>query len=161
MADLAKRLWDIVEPFVAAEGVELDDVEVIGNERARILRVTVDAKDGVGVDRIATLSRGVGRLLEAEDFFSDAYTLELSSPGLERKLRLPNHYLKSVGREAKVKTRVEIDGARNHRGAIVSADDKGFTLGIDGADRRIEFDDVVSARTVFVWDKSAKSGARR
>ena len=161
MAELAQRLRDMVEPYVAAEGVELDGLELIGNDQARILRIIVDADGGVGVDRIAALSRGIGRLLETEDVFAGAYTLELTSPGLERKLRLPSHYAKSVGRQAKVKTKVEIDGARTHRGEIASVDDEGLTLTIDGGARRIEFDDVVSARTVFVWDKSAKSGARR
>ena len=96
MASIAEQLWDRIEPYVAAEDVELDDVEVLGG--GQIVRVTLDANDPIGVDTIADLSRGIGRLIEEDDPIKGSYTLEVSSPGLERKLNRARHYEKSVGR---------------------------------------------------------------
>ncbi len=156
MRSVAERLWDRIDPYVAAEGIELDDVEVLGG--GQIVRVTVDADEPVGVDRIAELSRGISRLIDEDDPFTRAYMLEVSSPGLERKLARPRHYSKSVGRQVKVRTFREIDGAKDHNGAVVAADDSSFTLQIDDGERTIAYADVSSARTVFVWEKGARPG---
>ena len=77
MADAAQQLWDVVEPYVSAEGVELDDVEVLGG--GKIVRVVVDSDQSLGVDRIADLSRGISRLIDEDDPFSGSYTLEVTS----------------------------------------------------------------------------------
>jgi ribosome maturation factor RimP len=151
VSSVQERLWDRIDPYLSAEGVELDDVEVLGG--GQIVRVTVDAQDSLGVDMIADLSRGISRLLDEEDPVKGPYTLEVSSPGLERKLRRPRHYDKSVGKDIRVKTHAEIDGARNHRGSLVASDTTGFTIEVDGSERNIPYGDVASARTVFVWDK--------
>jgi ribosome maturation factor RimP len=161
MSNTTERLWRIVEPWVAAEGVELDDLEVRGEGPGTIVRVTVDSDGEIGVDRIARISRGLSRLLDDDDPFAGSYTLEVSSPGLERRLRRPRHYEKSVGREVKVKTTAAVAGSRVHRGPLKSADGEGFVVAVDGDDRRIEYGDVASAHTVFVWEKAAKPGKRR
>ena len=160
MTSVVDRLWAVVEPYVAAEGVELDDLEVVGKAPGVVVRVTLDAAEPLGVDRIADVSRRLSRLLDQEDPISSTYTLEVSSPGLERKLRRPRHYEKSVGRDVKVKTRVEIDGERNHRGVLTQADEDGLVVDVDGSTRKIAYGDVVAARTVFVWEKAAKPGKR-
>ncbi len=188
MSDAADRLWKVIEPYLAAEHVELDDIEVLGTAGASILRVTVDvaptdgsdAVDGdetVGVDRIARISRGISRLLDEHDPIDGSYTLEVSSPGLERKLRRPRHYEKAIGREVRVKSRAPYNGNRVHRGVLTAADEDGFTVvvpitegggdgtaGVDGGDegdeRTFSYEDVASARTVFVWEKS-KPGNRQ
>lgn len=164
MSGTVERLWEAIEPFVAEEGIELDDLEVVGSGHASIVRVTIDAGDGSGsvdVDRIARISRSVSRMLDEDDPVSGSYTLEVTSPGLERKLRRPRHYEKSIGRAVKVKTMQPVDEATNHRGTLVASDDKGFVLEVDGEERSIAFDDVVSARTVFVWEKNPKPGKRQ
>ena len=155
MGSVADRLWDLIDPYVAAEGVELDDVEVLGG--GQIVRVTLDSPDTVGVDLIAELSRGIGRLLDAEDPIKGSYTLEVSSPGLERKLTRPRHYEKSIGREVKVKTFRDIAGTKSHTGSLVAADENSFVVDIDGTEQKITYADVSSARTVFVWDKKART----
>ncbi|MGI9667020.1 MAG: ribosome maturation factor RimP [Acidimicrobiia bacterium] len=155
MASVAEKLWDRIDPYVSAEGVELDDVEVLGG--GQIVRVTIDADDTLGVDVIADLSRGISRLIDEDDPFKGSYTLEVSSPGLERKLSRPRHYEKSIGRDVKVKTFAEIDGTKNHRGILKAADSDEFTLTIDGTDRPISYGDVASAKTIFVWEKGEKT----
>lgn len=160
MSSLADRLWSQVEAYVAAEHLELDDLEVLGSEGSgRIVRVTLDG-ESLEVGRIADLSRGLSRMFDEIDPFEGSYTLEVSSPGLERKLRRPRHYEKSIGSEIKVKTFAPVDGERTHSGVLTQSDDSSFTLEVDGEDRQIGYDAVASARTVFVWKKAARPGTR-
>ena len=161
MGDVGERLWETLEPYLEAEGVELDDLDVRGRGNGRLVRVTVDAPEGVGVDRIAQLSRGVSRLLDEQDPVSGSYTLEVSSPGLERPLRRPSHFEKSVGREVDVKTVEPIDGAQRHRGVLERIDDAVLSLVVDGTERAIPMDSVAQAKTVFRWEKSPKPGGKR
>ena len=160
MSGTAERLWGVIEPYVAAEGIELDDLEVVGKGSGTIVRVTIDGPAPVDVDRIAHVSRGLSRLLDAEDPVAGSYTLEVSSPGLERKLRRPSHYSKSIGREVKVKTYRAVDEARQHRGVLKEAGDEGFVVEVDGQNRRIAYADVASARTVFTWGQEAQPSTR-
>ncbi len=160
MSDTAGHLWKVIEPYVVAEGVELDDIEIVGGEGAAIVRVTVDADDPVDVDRIARLSRGVSRLLDESDPFRGSYTLEVSSPGLERKLRRPRHFQKAIGRRVKAKSRKPVGDAHTHEGVLTSADDGAFVLDTEEGMRTIAYEDVTSARTVFVWEKKTKPGSR-
>jgi ribosome maturation factor RimP len=159
VGSVAQKLWDRIDPYVAAEGVELDDVEILGG--GQIVRVTVDSVEPVGVDRIAELSRGISRLIDADDPFKSSYTLEVSSPGLERKLTRPRHFEKSIGRQVKVKTFREVAGTKEHRGIITTSGETGFTVDIDGDEREISYDDISSARTVFVWEKGARPGKQK
>lgn len=149
-------LWDALGSYLAAEQIELDDVELLGRGVTRTLRVTVDG-DNLDLDRIAEISRGISRLLDHTDGAPEgSYQLEVTSPGLERKLNRPRHFQKSIGREAVVKTE---SGAR--RGKIASADDTGFTLELEDSSEVIGYDQVKSARTVFTWAKPEKPGAKK
>ncbi len=158
MASVQDRLWDRIDPYVAAEGVELDDIEILGG--GQIVRVTVDANDPIGVDVIAELSKGIGRLIEEDDPFTGSYTLEVSSPGLERKLTRVNHYKKAIGRSIRVKTFAGVDGEKNHQGALISADERGFVVDIDGTERKFQYGDVSLTRTIFTWEKGARPGKK-
>jgi ribosome maturation factor RimP len=155
-----ERLWAVIEPYVAAEGIELDDLEIVGKTPGVVVRVTLDADEPIGVDRLAEVARRLSRLLDEDEPVSGAYTLEVSSPGLERKLRAPRHFEKSIGRDVKVKSRVPVGGDHSHRGVLSAADGDGFVVEVDGEERRIAYGDVVTARTVFVWDTAAKPGTR-
>jgi len=159
--ETADRLWESLEPYLEAEGVELDDLDVRGSGNGRIVRITVDAPGGIGVDRIAQLSRGMSRLLDEDDSVSGSYTLEVSSPGLERRLRRPSHYQKAVGRELDVRTVEEIEGAQRHRGVLEKLDDGALRLGVDGGTRVIPIQAITQARTVFRWEKAPKPGGKR
>lgn len=161
MGDVGERLWETLEPYLEAEGVELDDLDVRGRGNGRLVRVTVDAPGGIGVDRIAELSRGVSRLLDEEDPVPGSYTLEVTSPGLERPLRRPSHFHKSVGREVDVRTAEEIEGAQRHRGVLERIDDRTLRVVVDGATRSIPIDSVTQAKTVFRWEKAPKPGGKR
>jgi ribosome maturation factor RimP len=135
MDDLERQLWGLIEPYLAAESVELDDLAVRGGGGARLVRVTVDAAGGMDVEAIARLSQGLSRLLDEAEVVPGAYTLEVGSPGLERDLRRPAHYRKSMGREVLVTTRDDVAGGRHHRGLIdeVAAEEVVLAMGEAGS----------------------------
>ena len=149
-------IWSLVEPYLAAEHLELDDLELSGTGKGRLLRVVVDGED-TNVDRLADVSRGISRLLDNESDLDGSYQLEVTSPGLERKLRRPSHFIKSVGREAKLKVN---QGERNRtlRGIISDANDETFTVDIEDESLVVSYGDVLTARTVFTWEKAPKPG---
>ena len=150
----------LVEPWLAAERLELDDVEMVGSGNGRTLRILVDGPEGVDLDRLADVSNGISRLLEDVPSLQSPYQLEVSSPGLERKLRKPLHYAKSIGREVKIKVR--IDGSTTTAsGELTSADEEGFVVSTDSGDERFTYDTVTSARTVFKWQAQPKPGTKR
>jgi ribosome maturation factor RimP len=149
-------IWDVVEPYLAAERLELDDLELAGRGQGRILRVTVDGED-IAVDRLASLARGLSRLLDNETDLEGQYQLEVSSPGLERRLKRPSHYQKSLGRElvAKVslgKTKATI------RGVLAHANDDSFTIEAENGPSVVSYEDVITVKTVFRWEKAPKPG---
>jgi ribosome maturation factor RimP len=161
MDDLEQRLWGLIEPYLAAENVELDDLAVRGGGGARLVRVTVDAAAGMDVEVIARVSEGLSRLLDEAEVVPGTYTLEVGSPGLERDLRRPAHFRKSKGREVVVTTRDDVAGARHHRGLLEEVADEEVTLLVGEEKRRVPFDQVAQARTVFRWEKAPKPGHKR
>lgn len=140
-----------IGPVVEGMGLELVEATFRKEGGRRVLRVTVDREGGVDLDTIADASEKVSRRLDAVDFGDAAYTLEVSSPGLERPLRRPGDFARRVGEKVKVKTFAPIDGARSHTGDILAADDEGVTVRVDGEERRLAWDQISSARTVFEW----------
>jgi ribosome maturation factor RimP len=153
------QLWSRIEDYLGAESLELDDLVVAGGGRGKVIKVIVDG-ERVDVDRLAAVSRGLSRMLDADDPIDGSYTLEVSSPGLERSLRRPNHYAKSVGRLVNVKTTHEIDGTSAHKGTILAAEEDEFVLDVAGSRRTIRYEDVAKARTVFEWGPRPKPGKK-
>jgi len=146
----------VVEPYLAAERLELDDLELSGSGGGRFLRVVVDGDD-LGVDRLADVSRGISRLLDEETDLRDSYQLEVSSPGLERTLRRPAHYSKAVGREVAVKVR-QGDESRTLRGVVTGSGEESFEMQTDDGTVGIPYHDVLTAKTVFRWERGPKPG---
>jgi ribosome maturation factor RimP len=155
----AKALWAVIEPWLAAEHVELDDLEILGSGRGTTVRVLVDAEERLDLDRIAELSEGLSRLLDDEVEGDDPYRLEVSSPGLERKLKRPAHFLKSVGREVSVKARPggETTVVKGH---LASAGDASFVVTTEDGDHEFAYEDVVTAKTLFRWERAPKPGKK-
>lgn len=137
-AEIQERIREIVGRVAEEHGVEHvhTDVGVIGRNAA--VRVFIDKPGGVTHADCSTVSHHVGTVLDVEDFISSTYTLEVSSPGLERGLYKREDYERFAGRQAKVRTRDAINGQRNFRGQIVA---------VEGD--RVAFDDVVSGRVAL------------
>lgn len=154
---VSERVRGIVEPIVADAGLELFDLELAGG----VLRVTVDRPEGVDLQAIAATTRAVSRALDDADPIAGRYTLEVSSPGLERALRTPAHFRWAIGREVTIKTVPTFDGPRRVAGTLVGADDDHVTLTVDepvDGPCELAYDDIERARTVFSWGPTPRPG---
>ena len=154
-----RRLWELCEGYLVRQGLELDDLELAGRG-PRLVRVTVDCEGGVDVQQLADASRALSRRLDEVDPFEGPYSLEVTSPGLERNLRRPLHFRKSIGRDVTVKTSTDVEGLRHHQGVLESVGNEHFVVRVGGRARRIAFRQVRSARTRFEWKKRPKSGKK-
>ena len=114
----------VLRPVVTAAGLELVDVEL----RSGVLLVTVDRPGGVDLQALTDANRVVSGVLDELDPIPGRYSLEVSSPGVERTLRTPDHFAKAVGETVSVKTRPQVPGERRLRGTLLAADDEGFEL---------------------------------
>jgi len=141
----------LVRPVVEAAGLELWDVTYRKEGGRMVLRVVVDREGGLDLDVISETSERVSRRLDLEDFGGRRYFLEVSSPGLERPLKEPRHFRRSVGERVKVKTVEPVGGRKVFEGALVSADAEAIVIASDGGELRVPYEDVASARTVFEW----------
>jgi ribosome maturation factor RimP len=143
-------LFAQLQPVVRANDLELVDVEL----RSGVLLVTVDRDGGVDLGALTDANRVVSAVLDELDPIPGRYTLEVSSPGVERTLRTPAHFVRAIGETVTVKTRPQVPGERRRRGVLVAADDDGLTLEVDGGPDggvRLSYSDIDKARTVFVW----------
>jgi ribosome maturation factor RimP len=145
-------LEQVVTPVVEAAGMELVDVTFRREHGGKILRVLIDKEGGVDLEAISTVSQRLSRRLDLEGFDPGPYSLEVSSPGLERPLRRPADFHKRIGEKVKVRTTRPLEEARTHVGPIAAADEESVTVRTDRGDRRIPFDLMESARTVFEWE---------
>ncbi|MBA3655002.1 MAG: ribosome maturation factor RimP [Actinobacteria bacterium] len=150
----AEAVRALIEPVLSAEGLELFDCEV----KPGLLRVAVDAHGGVDADRLAKVSNRLSHVLDERDPIPGRYTLEVTTPGLERPLRTPEHFRRAVGTLITVRTTGEPTGEagseRRVQAVLESADDDGIVLG----GRRITYDHIDRARTVFEWGPTPKPG---
>ena len=158
---VVERVRAAVSPLLADLGLEVYDVERAGGT----LRITVDREGGVDLDTIALATRIVSRELDHTDPIPGRYTLEVTSPGLERNLRTPAHFERAVGTAVNMRTHPDVDGERRVRGELIAADGDGVTVKQDdGVERRLRYDEIERARTVFEWGptpRPAKSGSHK
>ena len=134
-----RRLAGLIRPVVAAAGMDLESVRTTIAGRRRLLRVVVDSDHGVSLDDAALVSREVSATLDSTDVMGDVpYTLEVSSPGVDRPLTEPRHWRRAAGRLVRVKASAE----GIVQGRVLAADADGITMDIDGAARRFAYGDL-------------------
>ncbi len=160
----AEALRGTVAPLVAPLGLELYDVELTGSGRARVVRVTVFRPDGTGLDleALSDATHAVERAVEQA--VDGAFQLEVSSPGLERKLARREHFESAVGTDVSVKYRDAAGAAARARGrlAAVAPDAASITIVDEGGEELvIARDAVIAARTVFEWGPAPRPGGKK
>jgi ribosome maturation factor RimP len=156
---VADRVRDLVLPILAERQVDLYDVEHAGG----VLRVVVEREGGLDLDALSDVTRAVSRALDEADPLSGRYTLEVTSPGLERTLRTPEHFAGAVGETVKIKTAPGAESERRIEGVLATADGDGISVRIGEGDadvRRLTYDEVVRARTVFNWGPGTRDEKR-
>ena len=149
--DLATRLEKALEPAAAEHGLELVAVEQTGGRRSPIIRVLLDRENGIDIDTIAAANAWISPILDADESLNTTYTLEVSSPGIDRPLKRPADFERFAGETATVKVRTE-SGRTAYTGQILSADDTGIVLSTEGEEHRIPYDRILKARLKGVVD---------
>ena len=157
---VSERVRTLVEPIVAGQDLELFDLEQAGGT----LRVTVDRPGGLDMEAIASLTRALSRALDEHDPIAGQYTLEVSSPGLERPLRTPAHFAWAVGKDVNVKTLPDHPAGRRLAGTVTAADGATVTIQLDTPTEQgdtsvtLALADIEKARTTFAWGPAPKPG---
>lgn len=150
LASIEERVREIAERAAAEQGVELVAVEMATSGRDLVARIFIDKPEGVTHEDCAQVSHHVGAILDVEDFIHAHYTLEVSSPGLERGLYKRSDYEKFAGHLAKIKSRAPVGNQRNFRGRIIGVEGEG-----DAA--KVIFDDKTNGRVEIPLASIAKA----
>jgi len=150
-----ERITALITPLLDDLDVELIDVEYAGG---RVL-VTIDTADGLDTETLTLTTKVLSREFDEADPISGKYTLEVSSPGLERRLRKPEHYQTVIGTDITVKFRGDDGVSKRIQGKLLKADATSFVvLDEDAAEATVYYDTVSKARTVFEWGGQPKPG---
>jgi ribosome maturation factor RimP len=143
-----EELARLLEPTVERLGYELADLELRLAGRDSVIRVFIDKPEGVGLEDCEIVSRQVSALLDVEDPVPGHYVLEVSSPGLDRKLTKPAHYQRYVGDDIRVQLRVPIEGRKKFRGKLLSANEEAIEIDVDGQLHELPLEKIDTARLV-------------
>lgn len=161
---IPERVTELAQPVALAAGAEIVDVEWHGG----LLRVVVDQPGGVTTDVLADVNRQLSALLDQHDPIPGRYTLEVTSPGVERPLSRPDHWVRAVGEDVVVKFGPEHE-VRRLKGRLTAVSEGVASIDVtevdgvdqtDVANRDVVLDDVASARTVFDWGPAPKPGSK-
>lgn len=147
------RVREVAERVALSEGMEIVDVELLGGGNRRVLRIYIDKSGGVSLDDCELVSQQVGTILDVEDIVpGGSYTLEVSSPGVERKLTTPRDFERFLGRKAKVLLREPVENRRRWEGTLVA-----FSAGVvtlepaPGKTLRFDLEQIERANLKFDW----------
>jgi ribosome maturation factor RimP len=148
----------LIEPVVEDHGCELVDVESnMGSTRSGLLRITIDRKESdgkVAVERCAEISREIGTQLDANDAIVGSYSLEVSSPGLDRLLSREKDFAAACGQEVKLKTRRPVGGRRRFKGRLLEFSEGVAVLFVDGERYEVPFADVEKANSMYQFSRA-------
>jgi ribosome maturation factor RimP len=161
--NVVDTVTSMLAPILTDLSLELYDLEFAGG----ILRVTIDTPAGgpagVDIDQISLVTRLLGRELDHnEDAVPGRFTLEVSSPGLERTLRTPHHFAREVGKEVTIRLTSDLNGRRRFAGLLVSATDTTASVRLSDSGETVEIplSLVDKAKTVFVWESQPKPNSK-
>ena len=137
-----------MEPTIEHLGLELTDLELKLGGKGGLVRIFIDKEAGIDIDDCAMVSHRVSAILDVENPVPGNYTLEVSSPGLDRALTKLKHFHRFMGKDIRVKLRFPLDGRQNFRGALTSAIDEKIEVDVDGKSYSLPLETIESARLV-------------
>ena len=140
---------ELIEPTVTALGLELWGIEHLQQGKYSLLRIYIEREAGVAIEDCEQVSKQVSALLDVEDPIAGEYTLEVSSPGLERPLFSARQFSQYIGSEVKLRLHSPIQGRLKFKGKIVVVEGDSIRLQADGVDYDLSFSDVDKANIVF------------
>ena len=142
------ELKKLLEPTIEGLGYELTDLEVRLGGKGGLVRLTIDKSDGIDLEDCEKVSHAVSALLDVEDPVAGNYSLEVSSPGLDRKLTKAEHFQRFEGETLKVSMRFPIEGRRRFRGTLVSSNEENIVVEVDGESHSLPLVMIDTARLV-------------
>jgi ribosome maturation factor RimP len=147
------RVWELAMPLAQAEGMEIVDIEFRreGSRGGRVLRLYMDKQGGPSVDDLSRVSRQLSEVLDVQDTIDGAYTLEVSSPGINRPLKKPEHFLRFVGKRIRIRTRDLIDGRRSFLGILDEVAGNSVRLTQEGKQYWIPFSMIEKSNYEHDW----------
>jgi len=157
MLALASQVSALAEPLLKERVMELVDLEVTRMGRKLLIRLFVDLPEGgVTVEDCAEINRELCHLLDVEDLIAESYVLEVSSPGLNRRLRKPKDFQRFLRSRVKVETTSKIQGRKRFRGILLAVDEKEITLGLAGESVVIPLTGIHRANLEYDFEKQEK-----
>ncbi len=147
--DIEAKTEELLKPVAEANGVSIYDVEYVKEGSDYYLRAFIDKEGGVTIDDCENVSRALNPLLDKEDYIEDAYILEVSSPGLTRKLTKPRHFMQSMDEKVELKAYKPIDGMKEFEGILTGYDSGVITVEIDGDNKTFNTEDISTVRLTF------------
>lgn len=148
---IAETVAELISPTVNELGCYLWDVEYVKEGSRQILRVTIDKDDGVDIDDCEAVHRAIDPILDEADPIPVAYYLEVSSPGIERELRLPKHFHKYIGADVDVKLYTAVDGVKQFTGKLTAYDDESSEVTVD--DKTLPSDKISKINLHYDFEK--------
>ena len=148
MAKFEQKLTDLLRPAVEETGKTLLGIEYLSAGNNSVLRLFVDHENGINVDDCAEVSRQVGALLDVEDPISSEYSLEVSSPGVDRPLFELAHYQAVIGEIVNVKLAMPLNGRRKFKGPLVAIENDTLIVEVDTIDYELAISNIVKANLV-------------
>jgi ribosome maturation factor RimP len=145
---LQDRIKALLEPLVEKLGYELVCLELHGSGRHSLLRLFIDAPQGISLEDCERVSREVSAALDVADPIAGQYRLEVSSPGLDRPLAKAEHFRRFAGRQARVQMREPVDGRRRFAGRLLGMEEDWIVIEVDGGRYRLPLEQVEKARLV-------------
>lgn len=156
---VVERVWRIAEPLVTECGMEIVDIDFRREERGSVLRFYLDrVGGGVTLDELTAMSRRIGSVVEVHDLVPGHYLLEVSSPGVNRRLRRPDHFRRYIGKRVRVRTVERAGGRRSFLGALRAVEDAGIVIASGEEETFIPFENIAQAN--YEHDFAAKPMGR-
>ena len=145
---MQEQVQALLEPLVEKLGYELVCLELQGSGQNSLLRLYIDAPQGIGLEDCERVSREVSATMDVADPISGSYRLEVSSPGLDRPLAKPEHFRRFAGRQAKLQMRAPVEGRRRFAGRLLGLEQNEIVIEVDGSSFRLPLEQVEKARLV-------------
>lgn len=153
-----QQLLDALSPRASEEGIEIVTVDIVGSKKAPTIRVYIDCEGGVGFDELSSAQAWINDLMDQIDPFPGAYTLEVSSPGIDRPLRTKEHFQRFAGEKAHLVLSEPYHSRAKYTGKLAGVEGEDILIDVDGIRESIPYDIIKKAHVIAMIDFNAKKG---
>lgn len=143
-----QHIFDSLAEAAAQHDVEIVTVEAVGSKKSPIVRIYIDTENGVSFQELTDAQEWISEIIDAIDPYPGAYTMEVSSPGIDRPLRTPEHFKRFVGEETKITLKEPLEGRANYKGTILNAENDFIEIEYEGKQLKVPYKDIKRANLV-------------